>query len=185
MRPHWGIYPMERRAEVVECLHDGQDVRGKAAPGSLLAEQRDRMVGATLLFGLSYFHDGRCQDGDGVLPNFWNVNSSNWQVKEFCHEGSAILSQIAKMEPSGPGRWKSLLSLWQLQCLSYCSYIQYEGSMRWWRFTPLISLLRSVLGGWTGNKLPVEGFCNCLWAGVSFSLKVNWVVWWRTWPLAA
>ena len=42
-----------------------------------------------------------------------------------------------------------------------------------------------IVLGRTGSKLPVEGLCNRLRAGVGFSLECDWDIWWGTPPLAA
>ena len=149
------------------------------------AEQWDGAAGTTLVVVASLLSKSGL---DGVLPNWRDINSTNWEVEELRQEGQDVLTQMAEVEHCEPvrplGGGKAFLpygrcddSLVEQPVWGVHTVVAVE--------VPHEPSKYPIVSGRTGSELPVEGLCNRLRAGEGFPLEGDWDVWWGTLPLAA
>ena len=116
-----------------------------------------------------------------------SLNYGNREVEDLHQEGQAVLTKMAEEEhsepvkPLGDGRAR-------LPYVCYHSYLV-EWPLRGDHTMVAVEVPHEpsecpIMLSRTGSKLPVEGLCNRLQAGVGLSLEGNWNIWWGTRPLA-
>ena len=141
------------------------------------AEQIDGAVGAALVSRLPCFQN---RDYDGVLTNYRDVKSSNWEDEELRQEGQAVLTKMAEVEHGKSIRLRlpyghcdaSLVErpVWGLYKMVVVDIPHY--------------LLVPGLVGWKRQRTTCSRIVHWLRVGVGFSLEGDWNIRWGTRPLA-
>ena len=172
------------RGTSTQCLHDGW----KEEPLQYLhcrAEQWDGAVGAALGSWLSCL---QYRDYGGVLSNCRNVNSGNRETEDLRQVDQAVLTKMAKVEHGEPVRH---LGGGRARIPSCCCDVSLvEPPVRRVHTMVVVEVSHEpseclIVLGRTDSKLPVGGLYNRLRAGVDFSFKGDWDIWWGTRPLSA